>query len=90
MATRSATQINLRAQESQRDLIDRAARAEHKSRTEFMLEAATAAAHDALMNKNEFILDEEDYRQFREKLRAPVAENEALVRLLESTPPWER
>jgi uncharacterized protein (DUF1778 family) len=55
-----------------------------------MLEAATAAAHEELMNKNEFILDEDDYRDFREKLRAPVAENEALVRLLETTPPWER
>lgn len=90
MATRSATQISMRAPVAQRDLIDRAARAAHKSRTDFMLEAATAAAHEALMNKNEFILDEDDYRNFREKLRAPVAENEALVRLLESTPPWER
>lgn len=90
MATQSAAQISMRAPVAQRDLIDRAARATHKSRTEFMLEAATTAAQDALMDKNEFILDENEYREFVEKLRAPVAENEALVRLLETTPPWER
>ena len=90
MATRSVTLISMRAPVAQRDLIDRAARATHKSRTEFMLEAATAAAQEALMNRNEFILDENEYRDFVEKLRAPVAKNEALVRLLETTPPWER
>ena len=90
MATKCAAQISMRAPVAQRDLIDRAAQATHKTRTEFMLEAATAAAQEALMNRNEFTLDENEYRDFIEKLSAPVAENEALVRLLETTPPWER
>ena len=90
MATQSATLISMRAPVAQRDLIDRAARATHKTRTEFMLEASTIAAQDALMDKNEFILDEQEYRVFEKMLRAPVAENEALVRLLETTPPWDR
>lgn len=90
MATQSATQISMRAPVAQRDLIDRAARATHKSRTEFMLEAATAAAQEALMNRNAFVLDENEYRDFVEKLRSPVVENEALMHLLETTPPWER
>lgn len=83
-------QINLRANPSQRDLFDRAAKALHKSRTEFMLDAATSAAREILLDSNMFVLDEAEYSAFVEMLERPVAENVALMNLLNKRPSWER
>ena len=92
MATASlkSEQINLRANPTQRDLLDRAAKMVHKSRTEFMLEAATNAAQEVLLNSNQFVLDEAEYSAFVEILDRPVAENSALMKLLGKQPSWAR
>jgi uncharacterized protein (DUF1778 family) len=42
----NSVKINMRVASQQRDLIDRAARATGKTRTEFMLEAACRAAEE--------------------------------------------
>lgn len=89
-STLKSEQINLRANLVQRDLFDRAAKVLHKSRTEFMLEAATAAAHKVLLDSKEFVLDEAEYSAFVELLDRPVAENAALMKLLSKQPSWER
>lgn len=83
-------QINLRTNPSQRDLFDRAAKLLHKSRTEFMLDAATKAAQEVLLNSNVFELDEAEYSTFVKLLDKPVAENTALIKLLNKQPSWER
>ncbi|TGB76668.1 CopG family transcriptional regulator, partial [Salmonella enterica subsp. enterica serovar Enteritidis] len=41
--------LNLRIKPAERDLIDRAAKARGKNRTDFVLEAARAAAEEALI-----------------------------------------
>jgi uncharacterized protein (DUF1778 family) len=46
--TRDVT-INIRAKKNQRDLIDRAAQLQGKSRSEFMLESAQKTAQDVLL-----------------------------------------
>ena len=89
-STLKSEQINLRANPSQRDLFDRAAKVLHKSRTEFMLDAATVAAQEILLDSNEFVLDEAKYSAFVEMLDRPVAENTALMKLLKKPPSWER
>lgn len=43
--------LNLRIKSSERDLIDRAAKARGKNRTDFVLEAARAAAEEALIHQ---------------------------------------
>ena len=43
--------LNLRIKPAERDLIDRAAKARGKNRTEFVLEAARAAAEEALIEQ---------------------------------------
>jgi len=83
-------QINLRTNPSQRDLFDRAAKVLHKSRTEFMLDAATKAAQEVLLDTNQFVLDEVEYSAFLEMLDRPVAKNPALMKLLNKQPVWER
>ena len=50
--------INIRAKQTQRDLVDRAAEIEGKSRSEFMLETAYQKAQEVLLDRSFFVLDE--------------------------------
>ena len=88
-ATRETT-INLRAPAAQRALIDRAAQAQGKSRTDFMLEAACEKAQQVLLDRTVFALDARRFRRFVELLDAPVDTSQALTRLLRKRAPWER
>lgn len=81
--------INLRVSEDDRDLIDRAASALGKNRSEFMLEASRRAAEDALFDRTLFRLDAERFAAFRSLLDAPPAPNDALARLMRKPAPWE-
>lgn len=87
--TREIT-INLRAHAAQKDLIDRAAEAQGKNRTEFMLEAACERAEQVLLEKTFFALDEDGYKQFTAILDQPVANQERVMRLLTKKAPWDR
>ena len=51
--TRNVT-INIRAKKNQRDLIDRAADLQGKSRSEFMLDSAQKTAQDVLLDQRFF------------------------------------
>ena len=82
--------INLRANQRQRALIDEAAEALGKSRSDFMLEAACWAADAVLSDRRLFLLDEKAYKRFTAALDKPPADNPRLSRLLASKPPWER
>ena len=48
--------INIRAKQTQRDLIDRAAEIEGKSRSEFMLETAYQKAQEVLLDRSFFCI----------------------------------
>lgn len=82
--------INLRANRRQRALIDRAAEALGKNRSDFMLEAACRAADAVLLDRRFFLLDEKTYRRFMAALDKPPADNPRLRRLLAANAPWER
>ena len=82
--------INLRANQRQRALIDRAAETLGKNRSDFMLEAACRAADSVLQDRRLFLLDEKAYKHFTAALDKPPAENPKLRRLLASRAPWER
>ena len=84
------TVINLRASTAQRALIDKAAQAQGKSRTDFMLEASSEKAKQVLLDRTVFTLDAKYYRRFAALLDAPVKANKALNRLLSKAAPWER
>ena len=84
------TVINLRASSAQRALIDKAAQAQGKSRTDFMLEAASDRAHQVLLDRTVFTLDAKHYDRFAKLLDAPVKVNKALIRLVSKSAPWER
>jgi uncharacterized protein (DUF1778 family) len=87
-----STTISLRVPVQRRELIDRAAKATGKTRTEFILESAGRAAEDALLDQRMFHLTEEGHRAFLAALDAPPRP-EALAklrRLLAKPAPWER
>ena len=87
-ATRTRV-INLRTDETSRALIDRAAEALGKDRTEFMLDAATREAQSVLLDRQFFQLDEAAFRRFSKALDAPPADNPRLRQLLAKRAPWE-
>ncbi len=82
--------INLRTDASSRDLIDRAAGALGKNRSEFMLEAARREATEVLLDRRLFLLDDRAFRRFTAALDAPPTKNPRLQRLLHTRAPWER
>ncbi len=85
-----AENINLRVSRSQKALIDRAAVALGRSRSDFMLESACRAAESALLDRCYFQLDEKSYRRFIAILDKPPADNSRLIRLLRTKAPWDK
>jgi uncharacterized protein (DUF1778 family) len=91
LATPSESQIiSLRVPRQRRELIDRAARAAGKTRTEFILDSATREAEDTLLDRRVFQLDATQYAAFERALDAPPRPSPALRKLLAGKPPWDR
>jgi uncharacterized protein (DUF1778 family) len=88
-AARTRT-INIRIEEERRTLIDRAAAAAGKDRTQFVLDAATREATTVLLDQRYFQLDTDAFAKFNAALDAPPAENPRLRALLSRNAPWEQ
>jgi uncharacterized protein (DUF1778 family) len=88
-AARTRT-INIRIEDERRALIDRAAEATGKDRTQFVLEAATREAQSVLLDQRFFQLDEKAFARFSAALDAPPEDNPRLRELLATPAPWER
>jgi uncharacterized protein (DUF1778 family) len=80
--------INLRAKPEQRDLIDQAAAALGKNRSDFMLEAACDRAQAVLLDQVHFRLDAQKFKDFIRQLDAPPTANEGVARLMAVKAPW--
>ena len=86
---KSDVQLNLRAKESQRALIDAAAEILHKSRTDFILEIACKAAENVILDRRVFNFNDEQYAEFIDMLDAPVEDDSAINKLLARKPQWD-
>lgn len=82
--------INLRATQRQKALIDRAAEALGRNRSDFMLESACREAEAVLLDQRYFALPDEDFRRFLAMLDKPPASNPRLARLLKTKAPWDK
>jgi len=87
--TRDAA-INIRALSHQRDLIDRAAEATGKNRSDFMLEAACRQAEEVLLDRRMFLLDDAAYSKFTSLLDRAPKDNAKLRALLSKKAPWDK
>ena len=81
--------INLRARPEQRELIDQAAHALGKNRSDFMLEAACDRAQSVLLDQVFFKLDAARFKRFMQQLDVNTGANDGLKRLMEVAPPWK-
>ncbi|EAN0547532.1 DUF1778 domain-containing protein [Salmonella enterica] len=86
---KSDVQLNLRAKESQRALIDAAADILHKSLTDFILEIACKAAEDVILDRRVFNFNDEQYAEFIDMIDAPVADDPVIEKLLARKPQWD-
>src|SRR5713226_6663559 len=82
--------INLRATQKQKALIDRAAEALGRSRSDFMLETACREAEAVLLDRRYFSLSADAFKRFTTMLDKPPSSNPKLRRLLQTKAPWER
>ena len=81
--------INIRVKPAERALIDEAAAAQGKSRSDFMLEASRRAAEEALLDRTLLRVDAATYARFIELLDAPPRPNKQLRRLMQTKAPWD-
>lgn len=81
--------LNVRIRTSDRALIDQAAALLHKSRTDFVIEAARHAAEEALLDRTLFVSSPADYAAFLERLDAPPQPNASLEETMRARAPWD-
>lgn len=88
--TRRETVVNLRMTQTMRDVVDSAAAAVGKTRTDFIIESTHAHAVDVLLDRRLFVLGEADYDAFVQTLDNPPAPNAKLKALFAAKAPWQK
>ena len=89
MASFKAARINLRTTPEQAALIRRAAEAQRKSVTEFVLESACRSAESALFDTKTFMFDKQGWKQFNKALKRKAKAVPELVELFKESAPWD-
>lgn len=79
--------VNLRVRDDVRSLIDRAAKAHGKTRSDFMIDAARRAAEEALLDQALVSVDAESYDHYLDILDKPPS-GEGFDRLMSVAKPW--
>lgn len=82
--------LNIRIKPEERGLIDRAAKARGKNRTDFILDAAHLAAEEVLLEQGLFAVSPEAYAQFVLRLDEPPCPSERLRKTLQTPAPWDK
>jgi uncharacterized protein (DUF1778 family) len=82
--------LNIRIKPEERGLIDRAARAKGKNRTDFILDAARLAAEEALLDQTLIITGPEAYAEFLARLERPPSPNDRLRKTMATSAPWDK
>jgi len=82
--------INLRASQRQKLLIDRAAEALGRTRSDFMLDTVCREAESILLDQRYFSLSEDQFKKFTAMLDSPPRDNPKLRLLLHTRAPWDR
>ncbi|MFT5588677.1 MAG: hypothetical protein ACI9ZF_000845 [Bradyrhizobium sp.] len=81
--------LNIRIKPEERSLIDRAATARGKNRTDFILDAARLAAEEVLIGQVLILASPAAHAEFLTRLDSPPNPNARLRKTLQTLPPWE-
>ncbi|MEZ5849935.1 MAG: DUF1778 domain-containing protein [Hyphomicrobiaceae bacterium] len=88
--TTRETNIHIRAHAADRDLIDRAAKATGRTRSEFVLDTARREAEEVLREQRVFHLDATAWKTFMAELDKPPRDNPKLAALFARKAPWDK
>ena len=81
--------LNMRIKPEDRSLFDWAAKAQGKTRTDFILEAARRAAEETMLDRAFVQVGPEAYDAFLARLDAPPQPNDRLKKTMQTRAPWE-
>ncbi len=81
--------LNMRIKPEDRSLFDWAAKAQGKTRTDFILEAARRAAEETMLDRTLVQVSPEAYDAFLARLDAPPQPNDRLKKTMQTKAPWE-
>jgi uncharacterized protein (DUF1778 family) len=82
------SRLSIRASETEKSILARAAQARHMNTSQFVLQASLDAAHAILVDQTEFRLPAEQWEAFCERLDAPARTIPALDRLFREEEPY--
>jgi uncharacterized protein (DUF1778 family) len=82
--------LNIRIKPEVRDLIDRAAKARGKNRTDFILDSARVAAEETLFDQVIMSVSPQAFKLFQARLDMPPKPNDRLMQTMATPAPWER
>lgn len=82
--------LNIRIKSEERSLIDRAAQLRGKNRTDFVLDAARAAAEEALLDQAIIAAQPGAHAAFLARLDMPPMPNERLRKTMQMPAPWDK
>lgn len=82
--------LNLRIKTEDRGLIDRAAKARGKTRTDFILDAARLAAEEALLDQALIVTGQAAFYEFVALLDQPPQPNARLRKTMRTAAPWDK
>lgn len=88
-AATTRSTLNIRIKPEVRGLIDEAARALGKNRTDFIIDAARRAAEDTLLDRTLIAVSPQAHAEFLARLDAPPSPNVRLREAMTTPPPWE-
>lgn len=81
--------LNMRIKPEDRSLFDWAAKAQGKTRTDFILEAARRAAEETMLDRTLVQASPEAYDAFLARLDAPPQPSDRLKKTMQTKAPWE-
>ena len=85
-----SARLALRATPTQESVLRRAAEVAHKSRTDFILDAAYLAAEQTLLDQRLFMVPGSQYQAILNLLDRPESDNPGLADLLSRRPVWAK
>jgi uncharacterized protein (DUF1778 family) len=83
------TKLDLRLSPQAKQTLSAAARASHRSVSQFVLESALSRAEETLLDRRHFELDAEQWTAFMTALDAPPRDLPRLKRLFDEPSPFE-
>jgi len=81
--------LSIRIRPDERSLIDRAAKLQGKSCADFVLDAACAAAEEAVSSQTMIVAHPEAHAAVLARLDMPTEPNERLCRTMRTKAPWD-